>query len=220
MSAPATTTPTRPGWKTCTRTFTGSAMRSDIKGIADEAARIVCEESLTDYRQAKLKALARLGLPERTPLPDNATVQAAVLAYLRVFGGSAYTERLRVLRQTALQVLRGLAPFSPRLVGAVVSGAVTAAHRVQVHAFADQAESVDIFLLDRHITFDAADRRYRYPGGRELDVPLLRFDWHGTGVDLAVFSEHERRQSPLNPADGLAFKRLDLAATEALLQAT
>lgn len=195
-------------------------MRNDPHGIAEEAARIACEEALTDYRQAKLKALARLGLPERTPLPDNAAVQAAVLNYLRVFGGHAYVDRLRALRHTAVQVLRGLAPFAPRLAGAVVSGAVTAAHRVQIHAFADQAESVDIFLLDRQITFDVDERRYRYAGGREVRIPLLRFDWHGTGVDLAVFSEDERRQPPLNPADGLAFKRLDLAATEALLQAT
>ncbi len=195
-------------------------MRNDPSGIAEEAARIVCEEALTDYRQAKLKALTRLGLPARTPLPDNAAVQAAVLSYLRVFGGPAHATRLRTLRQTAVQVLRGLAPFAPRLVGAVVSGAVTPAHRVQIHAFADQAESVDIYLLDRQITFDVDERRYRYAGGREVDIPLLRFDWHGTGVDLAVFSEDERRQPPLNPADGLAFKRLDLAATEALLQAT
>ena len=122
-------------------------MSADRHGVADEAARIVCEEALTDYRQAKLKALDRLGLPPRTPLPDNASVQAAVLSYLRVFGGEAHAQWLQQLRRTAVAVLRALAPFEPRLVGAVVSGAVTTAHRVQIHAFADQAESVDIFLL-------------------------------------------------------------------------
>lgn len=192
-------------------------LSADRHGIAEEAARIVCEEALTDYRQAKLKALERLGLPPRTPLPDNASVQSAVLDYLRVFGGPEYVQRLQRLRLTAAQVLRGLAPFSPRLVGAVVSGAVTAAHRVQIHAYADQAESVDIFLFDRQISFDVDERCYRYPGGRELDIPVLRFDWHGVGVDVAVFNEDQRRQAPLNPADGQPYRRLDLAATEALL---
>lgn len=195
-------------------------MGADRHGIAEEAARIVCEEALTDYRQAKLKALDRLGLPSRTPLPDNASVQTAVLAHLRVFGGAEHAQRLRLMRQTAVQVLRGLALFSPRVVGATVSGAVTAAHRVQIHAYADQAESVDIFLLDRQIGFDVDERRYRYPGGRELDIPVLRFDWHGVGVDVAVFDEDHRRQPPLNPADGQPYRRLDLAATEALLQAS
>ncbi|HEY0975452.1 MAG TPA: hypothetical protein VGE57_13240 [Solimonas sp.] len=195
-------------------------MNADRHGVADEAARIVCEEALTDYRQAKLKALDRLGLPPRTPLPDNASVQAAVLSYLRVFGGEAHAQWLQQLRRTAVAVLRALAPFEPRLVGAVVSGAVTTAHRVQIHAFADQAESVDIFLLDRQVDFDVEERRYRYPGGREVAAPVLRFDWHGIGVDVAIFDAGARRQAPINPADGQPYRRLDLAAAEALLQAS
>lgn len=192
----------------------------DRHGIIEEAARLICEEQLTDYRQAKLKALERLGLPARTPLPDNAAVHRAVLDWLRLFGGEAYAERLYRLRRTAVQILRGLAPFSPRLVGAVVSGAVNAAHRIQVHAFADQPESVDIFLLDRRQPFEQDERRYRYPDGREEAIPLLRFEWAGSGIDVAVFAEAGSRQAPLNPADGLPFRRLDLAAAEALLQAT
>lgn len=192
----------------------------DRHGIIEEAARLICEEQLTDYRQAKLKALSRLGLPPRTPLPDNASVHQAVLDWLRLFGGDEHAQRLYRLRKTAVQVLRGLAPFSPRLVGAVVSGAVNAAHRIQVHVFADQPESVDIFLLDRRQKFEQDERRYRYPDGREEPIPLLRFDWAGSGVDVAVFTETDSRQAPLNPADGQPFRRLDLAAAEALLQAT
>jgi hypothetical protein len=192
----------------------------DRLGITEEAARLICEEQLTDYRQAKLKALERLGLPPRTALPDNASVQQAVLDWLRLFGGPEYAERLQRMRRVAVQVMRGLAPFSPRLVGGTVSGAVNAAHRVQLHVFADAAEAVDIYLLDRRIDFDQDERRYRYADGRELPVPLLRFDWQDTGVDVAVFTELDVRRAPLNPADGQAYRRLDLAAAEALLLAT
>ncbi len=195
-------------------------MAVDRHGIAEEAARLICEEQLTDYRQAKLKALERLGLPPRSPLPDNASIQQAVLEYLRLFGGQAYAERLHHLRTVAVQVMRGLAPFEPRLVGAVASGAVTAAHRVQLHVFADQPETVDVFLIDRKLRFDPGERRYRYPDGREEAVPLLCFDWSQAGVDVAVFEQDGRRRTPLNPADGLPYRRLDLAAAEALLQAT
>ena len=102
-------------------------------GIAEEAARLVCEEALTDYRAAKQKALTRLGLPPRTPLPDNASVESAVLEYLGLFGGSAYASRLQRMRQLAPKLMRRLAAFEPRLTGGVVSGAVTAAHRLQLH---------------------------------------------------------------------------------------
>lgn len=195
-------------------------MPADRNSIVEEAARLVCEEQFTDYRQAKLKALDRLGLPPRTPLPDNASVNQAVLDWLRLFGGEAHARRLHRLRSVAVQVMRGLGAFSPRLVGAVVSGAVNEAHRIQLHLFADQAESVDIFLLDRRLRFDQDERRYRYADGREVPVPLLRFEWSGAGIDAAVFTEIDARQAPLNPADGQAYRRLDLAAAEALLRQT
>lgn len=185
--------------------------------IAEEAARIVCSESLTDYRAAKLKALQRLGLPSRsTALPDNAQVDTAVIDYLRLFGGSAYTERLARMRRLAPVLMRRLAMFEPRLTGGVVSGAVTAAHRLQLHVFAEQPEALDMFLIDRRIDFDVSERRYRYPGGREERVSLLRLDVDGIGVDIAVFGFDDLRRTPLSPNDGQPYRRLNLADAEAL----
>lgn len=188
--------------------------------ITEEAARIVCQEALTDYRAAKIKALQRLGLPPRsTALPDNAQVDAAVVQYLRLFGGRAYAERLQRMRALAPRLMRRLAPFEPRLTGAAVSGAVTAAHRLQLHLFADQAESLDLFLIDQGLAFELAERRYRYPGGAEQPVPLARFELEGVGVDAAVFGYDDLRRTPLSPSDGLPYRRLDLAAAEALAAA-
>lgn len=185
--------------------------------IAQEAARIICEECVTDYRLAKQKAAARLGLPARSGLPDNASVQQAVIEYQRLFGGEEYRERLRRMRQTALLVMRQLAGFSPRLVGAAVSGAITEAHRLQLHAFADKPEAIDIFLHDRGIEFDEDERRYRYPDGTEQRIPLTCFEVDGIGVDLAVFPENEIRRAPLSPVEGQPFRRLDPAQAERLL---
>ncbi len=186
-------------------------------GIVEEAARLFCEEQLTDYRQAKLKALERLGLPPRTALPDNAQLQQAVIAYQQVFGGEAYRVQLRQMRETAVQALKLLAPFAPRLVGGAISGAVTAAHRVQIHAFCDQPELIDVFLIERKLAFEQDQRRYRYPDGREETIGLVRFEGRTQGVDVAVFSDEDRRRAPINPADGLPYKRLDLTAVERLL---
>lgn len=187
--------------------------------IAFEAARIVCDELLIDYRAAKLKSLQRLGLPPRTPLPDNASVHAAVLEHLQLFGGEAYCEHLARARRIAPQLMRRLAGFSPRLTGGAVSGAFTMAHRLQLHLFADQAESLDIFLFDLGVDFEQGERRYRYPNGREEAIPLASFDYAGIGVDLAVFPLGDLRRLPLSPHDGQPYRRLDLEEAEALAQA-
>lgn len=184
---------------------------ADKMGIAEEAARLVCEEQLSDYRTAKLKALQRLRLPPRTPLPDNAHVHAAVLDYLQLFGGDAYRQRLQKMRRTAPRVMQRLVVFDPRLSGSVVSGAVTKTSHLQLHLFADQAELLDVFLLERGIDFDQDERRYRYPDGHEEALPLARFAFEDLVVDAVVFPAGEQSRVPLSPLDGLPCARLTLA---------
>lgn len=189
---------------------------SDNSPLVQEAARILCEEQVLDYRAAKLKAAQRLGLSGNAPLPDNARIQAAVIEYQRIFGGREYAEHLRALRATAVQAMRLLAGFQPRLTGAAVSGAVTTAHRVQLHVFVDKAEALDLFFEDRGIPYEQGDRVYRYPGGGEESIPLLRFEAGDIGVDVASFGEDDLRRAPVSPTDGLPAKRLTLAEAEVL----
>lgn len=185
-------------------------------GIVEEAARIICVERLVDYGAAKRKAAQRLGVPPHTPMPDNAAVQDAVIEYQRLFGGAGYRQQLAQMRAAAVAALRLFAHHSPRLVGATVSGAVTQAHRVQLHLFCDSAEQVDIELLDRSIDFEPGERSYRYPDGRDIPVPLLHLELGGVGVDAAVFPADDLRRAPINPLDGRPFRRLDLAEAERL----
>ncbi len=184
--------------------------------IAYETARIICEEALLDYRLAKQKAAQRLGLGTRAAMPDNASVQAAVLDYLRLYGGREYQAHLQAMRGVAVQAMRLLAEFSPRLVGAAVNGAATLAHRVQLHAFPEQPEALDIFLQDRRIPYEQDERIYRYADGSEREIPLVRFEAGEIGVDVAAFAPGDERRLPLSPTDGLAMKRLSLSEAEAL----
>ena len=188
--------------------------------IAQEAARILCEEQLADYNVAKRKALKRLGIQSQTALPENVLIQTAVLDYLRLFGGSAYSERLLQRRLTAVKVMRRLEAFQPRLVGAVVSGAITEAHHIQLHAFSEKAEALELFLHHHGIRCEQADRSYRYPDGSECNIPLTCFELDGIGIDVAMFELSDIPHSPINPADARPYKRLDFAGAQALAAGT
>lgn len=185
--------------------------------VVQEAARIICEDGLADYRLAKQKALARLGLREGSiKLPSNAEIQDAVIEYQRLFGGQAYADRLAKLRRTAVQAMRMLAEFQPRLVGAVTTGATTDTHRVQLHCFADKPEQIDWLLESRGLRYEVHERRYRFADGDTDDIPVLSFEAADVGVDIAVFPEKGLRAAPLSPNDGQPFRRLDMNAAEAL----
>ncbi|MCI0749712.1 MAG: hypothetical protein L0Y32_04095 [Nevskiales bacterium] len=188
--------------------------------VVQEAARIICEDGLSDYRLAKQKAVERLGLGFGTPLPSNADVETAVLRYQQLFGGRDYADRLTLLRQTALKAMRLLAEFQPRLVGAVATGATTDGHPVQLHCFADKPEQIDVLLESRGLAFEVSQRRYRYADGQTGDVPVLTFLAADINVSVAVFPERDLRRALLSPTDGQPVKRLDSTAVEALAAET
>lgn len=185
-------------------------------GLIQEAARIVCEDGLTDYRLAKQKAAERLGLSGGAAMPSNADIQQAVIEYQRLFGGRAYADRLSLMRRTAVQAMRLLEEFDPRLVGAVTTGATTEAHHVQLHCFADKPEAIDWLLESRGLKYEVNERCYRYPDGRSRQIPVISFMADDVGVDVAVFPERNVRGAPLSPTDGQVVKRLDIAAAEQL----
>jgi len=127
---------------------------------------------------------------------------------------------LQQMRRVAVQAMRLLAQFAPRLVGAAVTGAATAAHRVQLHAFPEQPEALDMFLQDRGIPYEQHERLYRYADGSEREIPLVRFEAGELGIDVAAFAPGDERRAPLSPSDGLVMKRLTLSEAEALARQT
>lgn len=195
-------------------------MRAAGEDLIEEAARLICDEGYADYRAAKFKAAERLGYGRGTTLPDNAKIESVVLQRQQLFGGAEYRAALLAMRHAAIQGMLLLGAFQPRLVGSAVSGAIGHGHRVQIHVIADQPESVEMLLHDRHIPFDQDERRYRLADGRETTVPLLCFEADCVGVDIAVFAPGSERHPPLSQIDGKPARRLTPDQVRALLEAT
>lgn len=188
--------------------------------IAQEAARILCESGVLDYGLAKSKAMDRLGTPSQGALPTNVEIQAAMLEYQALFGGEAVTQRLQQLRQVALNAMRMLDEHDPRLVGAVLSGAIglePARDRVQLHVFDDAPETLDLLLLNRGVPFEIDERRFQWRRGQAVDIPLLRFELDDTEIELAVFPNRGRGHAPLSLVDGQPMARADRAQVVRLL---
>src|SRR3954462_8325752 len=108
--------------------------------LAQEAARIMSEQGIDDYRLAKRKAAERLGATDIAVLPKNTEIEAALAAHHRLFEGHTHTSALTQLRQTALQAMLLLKKFQPRLVGPVLSGTASAHSEVNLDIFADSPE--------------------------------------------------------------------------------
>ena len=77
-------------------------MESTKDEIAAMAARMVVEEGL-DAGAAKRRAVKQLGLPTRTALPDNDTLERAVEEHIALFCADTQPQELRALREVALE---------------------------------------------------------------------------------------------------------------------
>src|SRR3569832_2400490 len=96
---------------------------------AQAAARIGVEEGL-EYGGAKRRAVKQLGLPQRTALPDNETIDEAVREYISIIYADTQPAELAALRKLALTWMERLKEFRPYLGGAVWHG--TATHQTDI----------------------------------------------------------------------------------------
>lgn len=189
--------------------------------IAHEAARIMVEEGVKDFRLAKDKALRHLALGQHDThqiLPSNAEINDEVVARLRLFQGERQPAILRRLRETALEAMDLLAEFDPRLTGSVLEGTATEHSDINLHLVADSPESVLFFLMDRGIDHEPSSALLRF-GGSTRELPGLRFDLHDILVDCVIFSMDETRDPPLSKIDGKPMRRMRRKQLEALLNA-
>ena len=122
------------------------------------------------------------------------------------------------LRQLAAEAMVFLAEFEPRLVGPVLTGAVTISSFIELHLFTDAPEEVAMELDARRLQFRDCQKRYRYNGRGMSMIPGYRFSLEGERIEAIVFPEKGIRQPPLSPVDGKPMPRAGRARVLALLE--
>lgn len=185
--------------------------------IAVEAARLISEGGLRDYRQAKLKAAARLGVRDEADLPRNDEIEDALREHQRLFHANDHEATLRRLRTTAREAMRFLRAHEPRLVGAVLDGSADEHSAVCLHLYTDQPRDVLGLLMEQGIPFEEHTRRMRIDRDTTRDVPALAFGADGTPIDLTLLPYDLLRQAPLDRISGRPMQRATLVAVDALL---
>ena len=187
--------------------------------LAQEAARIIVDQGVRDYRAAKIKAAERLGLNSRGSLPRNSEIELAVSEHLKLFGRESHAVFLRVMREVALSAMELLSSFEPRLIGPVLSGTADENSSVNLHVFADSPESVAMRLTDLGYNYKPYERRLK---NARTAAPAtfagFQFNYESASVEATVFPIDGIRQAPISPINGRPMKRADTKAIRMLLE--
>ena len=188
--------------------------------LAQEAARIIVEQGIQDFRVAKTKAAERLGLRDRGSLPGNSEIQQAVGDHLKLFRGDAHFNLLQALRRAALSAMEILSPFSPRLVGPVLNGTAADNSAVNLHVFSDTPELIAMKLDENCLSYRPYERRLKSRRDRAETYAGYRFHHSESSIEATVFPVDGMRQAPISPVDGRPMKRADEAAVRRLIENT
>ncbi len=192
--------------------------------LAKEAARLMYEEGVKQYMDAKQMAARRLlgqqgkrRLQFRpSQLPSNGEIQQALLELARLREGSDRQDRLFVMRVMALEAMHSLEAFEPRLIGSVSTGHVRRGSDIDLHVFTD-----DLGVLEQHMEGLGWDF--------EMSVVTIRSgtgfeDYHHAHVagafelELSVYPTAQRRVVQRSSTDGKPIVRLKARAVESLLE--
>ena len=188
------------------------------ESIAIEAARILAENGGGDLTHAKQKAAKRLGVDNRKHWPDNLQVEAALRDYQMLFQSDRQPQALERLREKALEVMRALSEFNPRLAGSVLEGIADVHSAVEIHLFSDFCEEVIMQLMERRLHWQNEERTFRYTDGNKERRPLYRVQDGEIELELICFPAVElKNRSPLSPLDGRPARRVRDTELELLL---
>ena len=190
--------------------------------IAASAARLVVEEGM-EYGPAKQRAARALGKrsTRSAELPDNATVEDEVRAYLSLFCADTQPGELAALREVAAHWMARLADYRPHLTGAVWRGTATRLSCVHLQLFCDDPKSAEIAMLNQGIDFDIGST----VGPRGLPVDLLSVSSpsRALGEAVTVFLtvlDHDDLRGGLKPDASGQTQRGDLTALRRAMEKT
>lgn len=158
--------------------------------IAQEAARLMYEEGINEYRDAKRKAAKHFGsekvLSLGSHLPSNAEIHDELQRLIGLYEEKILPERLLRMRRLALRYMEILETFSPYLVGSVLSGSVTERSDIDLHLFAESSEEVERYLSEKGIPFKQETVNIR-KGGEIHEYTHIYIDDEGIIIECSVY---------------------------------
>lgn len=177
------------------------------------------DEDVAEYITAKNMAADNVCGMRRgsaAPLPSNGEIRAAIVARATIAEGVGRAERLRHLRRVAIDVMRELDAFEPRLIGSVASGAIHAGSDVDIQVFcADHAPLERTLWMCGH-TAERLEHEIARDGRMHLYIHY-HFDVRGADVELSVYTPEELRVVRYSSIDGKPIDRVPRRRVEALL---
>lgn len=189
--------------------------------LAKEAARLMYEEGVSQYFDAKRMAAKRLlgqsgkkGMQYRPQdLPSNGEISTEIAKLVELLEDDR-EQRLTAMRATALTLMKALEPFHPRLIGSVSTGRVRKGSDIDLHVFTDDIEALEQHL--NHLQWQFEKKQVLIRHGNEFTEYTHIYVEADFPVELSVYPLQELRITGRSSTDLKPIKRLKITDVERL----
>ncbi len=152
----------------------------------------------------------------KADLPSNGEIREALLALAELAEGDQRKRTLFAMRVLALEAMRSLGPFEPRLIGSVSTGHVRRGSDIDIQVFSDHEE-----ILERHIQglgwFFERETVSIHKGGEFREYTHFHVV-DSFPIELTLYPLRDLRFRPRSSTDGKPVVRVRTAALELLLE--
>lgn len=189
--------------------------------LAKEAARLMYEEHVSQYFDAKKIAAKRLfgnggtkAMQYRPKdLPSNGEISTEMAKLVELLEDDL-EQRLLAMRATALTVMTDLSQFHPRLIGSVSTGRIRKGSDIDLHVFTNNIEDLESHLI--YLQWQYHKKQVEIRSGsnfKEYSHIYVEADFP---VELSVYPLIELRVTGRSSTDAKKIKRLKIADVERL----
>jgi len=146
----------------------------------------MAEEGVNDYLPAKNKAAARLGIANSRSLPRNEEIDQALKEYHRLYRAETQPLHIIHMRKIALEAMRFLEGFSPRLIGGALDGSAGKYSPIILYVYPETPEDIIKKLMEARIPFEEKSFSFNLGHNRVATYPALDFFVDGIRVELVT----------------------------------
>lgn len=176
--------------------------------IVREAARLMFEEGVDQFLDAKRKAAKRIVGKQIRDLPSNGEISDELYELTKFHNGESHHSTLFEMRLLAMDVMEHLADFNPRLIGSVSTGRIRDGSDIDLHIFSDSLETL-LHHLDLLQWPYELKQVLIQKDGRPQEYTHAYLDM-AFPVELSIYPVNEIRVRGRSSTDGKPIDRISL----------
>lgn len=186
------------------------------KLLTREAARLMYEEGVDQYLDAKRMAAKRILGKVTKLLPSNGEIADELYRISCFHQADTHQSTLFEMRLLALDIMDELDPFTPRLIGSVSTGRIRKGSDIDIHVFCDYLE-----ILYRHL--DELGWRYEsrqiciQRNSRPVEYTHVYLEQEYP-VELSVYPFNDIRITGRSSTDGKPINRISVSQLRVMIE--